>query len=510
MEKVRTRFAPSPTGYMHIGNLRTALFAYLIAKHDGGDFILRVEDTDQNREVEGALQFIYDVLKDTHLEYDEGPDKPGEYGPYVQSERLPIYKEYADKLVDLGGAHYCFCTEEDIQAQRDAASKYGEAFKFVDPCHEITVEEARQRIANGEKYVVRQTIPNSGVTSFDDEVHGHIEVENSTMDEQILLKSDGFPTYNFANVIDDHLMKINVVIRGNEYISSTPKYNLMYEKFGWEIPKYVHVPPVMKSQTQKLSKRNGDASYNDLIEKGYLTDAILNYLALLGWSPEDNEEIFTMDELIKRFSIERINASPAIFDQDKLGWMNGEYLRKMPLDEFHELCLPWYKKVLTRDIDLYELSRVLQPRILFLAEISGYENKVMQEGSEDAIIEQVPPMVDFLENTLTFDPEIYRSKKMKTTPENSLEALYWCKEKMEAFDDYTNDEALQKLFIDIAEEKEVKNGRVMWPVRVALSNKTFTPGGCVEIAHILGKEESLKRINQAIADLEKVVEKPTE
>ena len=503
MKKIRTRFAPSPTGYMHIGNLRTALFSYLIAKHDGGDFILRIEDTDQNREVKGALDFIYAVLKDTNLQYDEGPDKPGNYGPYIQSERLPIYKEYADKLVDLGGAHYCFCSEEDIQRQRDEAEKAGTGFKFVDPCHNISVEEARKRIAAGEKYVVRQTIPAEGITSFDDAVHGHIEVENSTLDEQVLLKSDGFPTYNFANVIDDHLMEINCVIRGNEYISSTPKYNLIYKAFNWDIPMYVHCPPVMKSQTQKLSKRNGDASYNDLIEKGYISPAILNYLALLGWAPEDNEEIFTMEELIKRFKIERINASPAIFDQDKLGWMNGEYLKRMPLEEFHRMALPWYKQVLTREVDLWELSMLLQTRILFFAEITGYDKKVLAEGSETAEIVHVPSIIDFIENTLEFNPEIYRHKKMKTTPENSLEALYWVKEKMEAWEDYTDDEDMTQMFVDLAAEKGVKNGRVMWPARVALSNKQSTPGGCVEIAHILGKEESLRRIDQAIKDLEK-------
>ncbi len=502
MNKVRTRFAPSPTGYMHIGNLRTALYSYLIAKHAGGDFILRIEDTDQKREVAGAVDFIYSVLKSTGLTYDEGPDKPGKFGPYVQSERLDIYKKYADELVEKGGAHYCFCTEDDIQKQRDAAEKYNESFKFIDPCDQLTIEQARERIAKGEPYVVRQTIPATGITSFEDEVHGHIEVENSTLDEQVLLKSDGFPTYNFANIVDDHLMEISHVVRGNEFIASTPKYNLIYNAFGWEIPKYVHVPPVMKDATHKLAKRNGDASYNDLLEKGYLPQAILNYIALLGWSPDDDQEIFTMDELIKRFSIERINGAPAIFDTDKLNWMNGEYLRSMSLEDFDKLCQPYYAKVLTRKVDQLELSKALQPRTLFLAQISGYQQKVLAEGQEEAEIVEVAPVIDFIENTLPFDPNIYTNKKMKTNPENSLESLKWSLEKMNELSDYNDDEKMQAMFVQLALDKQVKNGIVMWPVRVALSNKSFTPGGCVEIAHILGKEESLKRMNKAIQDLE--------
>ena len=475
MGKIRTRFAPSPTGYMHIGNLRTALYEYLIAKHDGGDFILRIEDTDQEREVEGAVDIIYDVINTCGLLYDEGPDKPGEVGPYIQSQRLPLYKEYADKLVDLGGAHYCFCSEEDL-ADKD------EKEKFVDPCHAISVEEARARIAAGEKYVVRQTIPNTGITSFEDEVYGHIEVENSILDEGVLLKSDGYPTYNFANIVDDHLMNITHVVRGNEYLSSTPKYNLIYQAFGWDVPTYVHVPPVMKDEQHKLSKRNGDASFQDLTAKGFLSEAILNYIALLGWSPEGEEEIFSLNDLIEKFTVDRISKSPAIFDIEKLKWMNGVYLRNKTVEEFHELALPYYSEI-TRDIDLFELSKVLQPRTNVLGDI--------------------PSNIDFINEPHPFDANMFTSKKMKTNPENSLEALKWCLPMMEAIEDYTDDATFEEAFVNLAKEKEVKNGRVMWPVRVALTFKSFTPGGAVEIAHILGKEESLRRVRLAIEQLEK-------
>lgn len=482
MKKVRTRFAPSPTGYMHIGNLRTALYEYLIAKKEDGTFILRIEDTDQERQVEGAVDIIYDVIHSVGMDYDEGPDKPGDCGPYIQSERLPMYKDYADKLVDLGGAHYCFCSEEEIENQREDSKGSGVAFKFDDPCHSISVEEARKRIANGEKYVVRQTIPLDGTTSFDDEVYGHITVENSTLDEGVLLKSDGYPTYNFANIIDDHHMRITHVVRGNEYLSSTPKYNLIYQAFGWDIPTYVHVPPVMKDEHHKLSKRNGDASFQDLVKQGYLKEAIVNYIALLGWSPETDQEIFTMEELKKAFSIERISKSPSIFDIEKLKWMNGEYIRRMSVEQFNELALPYYKQVIHRDVDLMEVSKAIQPRTFLL-------NDILES-------------VDFIDNVPEYDVSLYTSKKMKTTPENSLEALKISLPYLEEFNEYDNDEALMKLMSDIAAEHEVKNGRIFWPIRVALSGKAFTPGGAVEIAHILGKEETLKRIKDAIAKLE--------
>ena len=464
--KIRTRFAPSPTGYMHIGNLRTALYNYLITKHEDGDFILRIEDTDQNREVEGAIDIIYNVLAETGLNYDEGPAKPGNVGPYVQSERLDIYHKYAKELIELGGAHYCFCQKDEEYEN--------------DPCIHLTKEEIEQKIANGEKYVIRQTIPANQKVDFDDEVYGHIEVETNTLDEGILIKSDGYPTYNFANVVDDHLMGITHVIRGNEYLASTPKYNLIYNTFGWEKPTYIHVPPVMKDETHKLSKRNGDASYQDLIKQGYLKEAIINYIALLGCSFGD-EEILTLDQLVEKFEIKHINKSGAIFDIDKLRWMNGMYLRNMSLEEFHNLVKPYYSSI-TREIDELELSHVLQPRLEVLNDI------------EEAI--------DFINDVHPFNPEIYRHKKMKTTPENSLEALKIMLPLLEEYDEYDNDEKLQALFVDTAKAHELKNGRIMWPVRVALTNKSFTPGGAVEIAHILGKEETLRRIRLAIEQLE--------
>lgn len=479
--KVRTRFAPSPTGYMHIGNLRTALYEYLIAKHEGGDFILRIEDTDQEREVEGAVEMIYNVMEATGLHYEEGPDKPGNYGPYVQSERLPMYKEYAEKLIDLGGAHYCFCSEDDVQAQRDAASK-DKPFLFNDPCKHISVEDARSRIAGGKQYVVRQSIPTSGTTYFDDEVYGRIEVENATLDESVLLKSDGYPTYNFANIVDDHQMAITHVVRGNEYLSSTPKYNLVYQSFGWDIPTYVHVPPVMKDEQQKLSKRNGDASYQDLIEKGFLNEAILNYIALLGWAPEGEEEIFSLEDLIRVFDIKRISKSGAIFDIEKLKWMNGIYIRDMDVEKFHTYAKPYYDKSLKTKVNELALTKMIQPRVVTLDEI--------------------PEMIDFIDAPHAFDAEIFTHKKMKTDPENSLEALKWVMETLPQLENFDDEETLKQYFLSLAETKEVKNGRVMWPVRVALSFKSFTPGGAVEIALVIGKEETLKRIEAAIQQLE--------
>lgn len=464
--KVRTRFAPSPTGYMHIGNLRTALYNYLITKHEDGDFILRIEDTDQNREVEGAIDIIYNVLAETGLNYDEGPLKPGNVGPYVQSERLDIYHKYAQELIELGGAHYCFCQKEEEYEN--------------DPCIHLTKEEIAQKIKNGEKYVIRQTIPANQKVDFDDEVYGHIEVETNTLDEGILIKSDGYPTYNFANVVDDHLMGITHVIRGNEYLASTPKYNLIYNTFGWEKPTYIHVPPVMKDETHKLSKRNGDASYQDLIKQGYLKEAIINYIALLGCSFGD-EEILTLDQLVEKFEIKHINKSGAIFDIDKLKWMNGMYLRNMSLEEFHNLVKPYYSSI-TREIDELELSHVLQPRL--------------------EVLNDIEESIDFINDVHPFNPEIYRHKKMKTTPENSLEALKIMLPLLEEYNEYDNDEKLQALFVDTAKTNKLKNGRIMWPVRVALTNKSFTPGGAVEIAHILGKEETLRRIRTAIEQLE--------
>lgn len=482
MSKIRTRFAPSPTGYMHIGNLRTALYCYLIAKHQGGDFILRIEDTDQNREVKGATDVIFNTLKETGLNWDEGPDKPGDVGPYIQSERLGIYKDYANKLIQVGAAHYCFCNKDE---------KDTEGFEMRDPCRYLSKEEVQAKLDAGEEYVIRQTIPEEGVASFDDEIYGHIEAPVDTLDDTVLLKSDGFPTYNFANVVDDHLMGITDVVRGNEYLSSTPKYNLLYKAFNWNPPRYIHLPPVMKDEHSKLSKRNGDASFQDLKAEGYLPQAILNYIALLGWAPAD-EEILSLDDLIQQFTIDRISKAPAIFDKDKLTWVNETYLRNMTLDDFHNLVSPLYKDALTRKVDEKEISMVLQPRLtrINLDEVKGF--------------------VDFINECLPFDAALYKHKKMKTNPYNSLEALKLSLPAMEAWEDYSDDDGMMHMQMDIAKEHELKNGRIMWPIRVALSNKAMTPGGSVEIAHILGKEETLKRMRQAIADLEAWVEENPE
>lgn len=480
MSKVRTRFAPSPTGYMHIGNLRTALYEYLIAKHDGGDFILRIEDTDQEREVAGAVVMIYDVLDKTGLHYDEGPDKPGDVGPYIQSQRLAIYKEYADKLVELGGAHYCFCDEETIEAAKKENADH-EELGYIDPCKSLTLEEAKQRIANGEKYVVRQTIPSSGITSFEDEVYGHIEVENKTLNEGILIKSDGFPTYNFANVIDDHLMHITHVVRGNEYLSSTPKYNLIYQAFDWEIPTYIHLPTVNKDETHKLSKRDGDASYLDLKKQGFLPQAIINYIALLGWSPESNE-ILSLEELIQQFDVHHISKAPAIFDLEKLKWMNGMYLRQMPLSQFHQLLQPHYHFI-SQPVDDLEISRILQPRLLQI---------------QDDIIQE---LLDFINQPLPFDITIYTHKKFKTNPEKSLHALTLVEKHFHEIKDFQNDDHILTFFRELARENGLKNGQIMEPVRAALTNKRSSAGGAVELIHIFGKEEALQRIETAIQNI---------
>ena len=454
----------------------------MIAKHQGGDFILRIEDTDQNREVKGATDVIFNTLKETGLNWDEGPDKPGDVGPYIQSERLGIYKDYANKLIQVGAAHYCFCNKDE---------KDTEGFEMRDPCRYLSKEEVQAKLDAGEEYVIRQTIPEEGVASFDDEIYGHIEAPVDTLDDAVLLKSDGFPTYNFANVVDDHLMGITDVVRGNEYLSSTPKYNLLYKAFNWNPPRYIHLPPVMKDEHSKLSKRNGDASFQDLKAEGYLPQAILNYIALLGWAPAD-EEILSLDDLIQQFTVDRISKAPAIFDKDKLTWVNETYLRNMTLDDFHNLVSPLYKDALTRKVDEKEISMVLQPRLtrINLDEVKGF--------------------VDFINECLPFDAALYKHKKMKTNPYNSLEALKLSLPAMEAWEDYSDDDGMMHMQMDIAKEHELKNGRIMWPIRVALSNKAMTPGGSVEIAHILGKEETLKRMRQAIADLEAWVEENPE
>ncbi|MBR3365477.1 MAG: glutamate--tRNA ligase [Solobacterium sp.] len=476
---VRTRFAPSPTGYMHIGNLRTALYAYLVARKDpDGVFILRIEDTDQGRLVEGATDIIYDTIRACGLKHDEGPDVGGDYGPYVQSERVTsgIYRDYAERLIKRGGAHYCFCDEEMLQAQREAE---GDSFKYDDPCKLLSPEECAKRIAEGAKYVVRQTIP-EGQTSFDDEVFGTITVDNSTLDEQVLLKSDGFPTYNFANVIDDHLMGITDVVRGMEYLSSTPKYNLIYNAFDWDIPRYIHCPPVMKDEHSKLSKRNGDASFQDLVDKGYLPEAILNYIALLGWAPEEDREIYTLDELVQAFNVKRIGKVGAIFDPEKLKWLNGMWLRQMDLDSYTELVTPYINKAVKGDFDRHKIAAIIQQRANTLQEIPG--------------------MLTFFDEFPSFENDLYFNKKMKTNAEVAKEILPECRTVLQNQEDWSQ-EALHTVLLELPKKLEKKNGQVLFPLRVAITGLPSTPGGAIEIASILGKEETLRRLDIAISQL---------
>ena len=481
-DHVRTRFAPSPTGYMHVGNLRTALYAYLTAKSMGGKMILRIEDTDQERQVEGAVDIIYNTMRDTGLLWDEGPDIGGPVGPYVQSERMGIYKEYALKLVELGAAYYCFCDKERLEEVRELQKASGIAPQYDRHCRNLTPEEVQAKLDAGEPYVIRQKVPLEGTTTFDDVVYGSITVENSTLDDQVLLKADGFPTYNFANVVDDHLMGITHVIRGSEYLSSAPKYNLLYEAFGWEIPIYMHCPPVMKDATHKLSKRNGDASYQDLVAQGYLKEAILNYILLLGWSPKGEKEVFSLPEMIEAFDIHGMSKSPAIFDTVKLRFLNGEYIRALTPEQFHDMALPWIRKGVKReDVDTKLIASLLQPRCEVLGDI--------------------PEQLDFIDELPDYSTDLYVSKKMKTNEETSLEILRQILPVMEAMDDFS-DEAVHTAMFDLIAKLGVKNGYLLWPLRIALSGKQFTPGGGVEIAAILGKEESLKRLKKGIEKLE--------
>lgn len=466
---------------MHIGNLRTALYAYLLTKSMGGDFILRIEDTDQERYVEGATDVIYNTLKETGLIWDEGPDIGGNYGPYIQSERKHLYKEYAEKLVESGHAYYCFCDKERLDRVRHECEVQKLPPKYDKHCMSLTKEEIKAKLDAGVPYVIRQNMPVSGTTSFDDAVFGRITVENSTLDDQILLKSDGMPTYNFANVIDDHLMGITHVIRGNEYLSSTPKYNLLYEAFGWEIPQYIHCSPVMRDHTHKLSKRDGDASYEDFIKKGYLKEAIINYIALLGWSPQGDREKYTLSELAEVFSVEGISKSPAIFDENKLAWLNGEYIRELTPEQFHEKAKPYYEGIITKpEIDTKKISALLQKRTEKLSDI--------------------PEQIDFFEKLPEYDNSLFVHKKMKTNEENSKTALLAVKELFENQTDWSFD-ALHDAAMGLVEKLGVKNGQLLYPLRVALSGKAFTPGGGIELAEILGRDESLKRIDIAINKL---------
>ena len=481
---IRTRFAPSPTGYMHIGNLRTALYAYLVARKDPeGVYILRIEDTDQGRLVEGATDIIYDTLKACGLKHDEGPDNGGNFGPYVQSERVRsgLYLKYAKEFIQRGGAHYCFCDEELIAAQRELQEARGESFKFDDPCKLLTIEECEARIEAGEKFVIRQTIPETGTTYFDDEVFGRITVENNTLDEQVLIKSDGFPTYNFANVIDDHLMGITDVVRGMEYLSSTPKYNLIYNAFDWDIPRYIHCPPVMKDEHSKLSKRNGDASFQDLVEKGYLPGAILNYIALLGWSPTEEREIFTLDELVQAFDVKHIGTSGAIFDPEKLKWVNGMWLRNMDLDSYEKLVTPYIDQVVKGNFNRRQIAAILQQRAQTLAEI--------------------PEMLTFFDNFPSYSNDLFINKKMKTDPEIALKSLQAAYEALKNQEDWS-EEALHKTLLELPAKLEMKNGQVLFPLRLAITGMQFTPGGAIEISSILGKEETLRRLELSIKQLQ--------
>jgi glutamyl-tRNA synthetase len=479
---IRTRFAPSPTGYMHIGNLRTALYEYLISKSQGGKFILRIEDTDQERYVEGATDIIYKTLEMAKITHDEGPDVGGDYGPYVQSERKNDYINYAKELIEKGEAYYCFCTKERLDSLKTQTGEGEAVAKYDRHCLSLTPEEIAENLANGVPYVIRQKI-REGKTTFHDEVYGSITVDNDDLEDQILIKSDGYPTYNFANVIDDHAMKITHVVRGAEYLSSTPKYNLLYEAFGWKIPTYVHLPAVMKDAHHKLSKRNGDASFQDLIEKGYLPDAIVNYIALLGWSPSVNREIFTMDELIENFDMKGLSKSPAIFDIVKLTWMNGEYIKMLSEEDFYAMAEPYLKKAIkTEGIDLKKVAHYIHTRI--------------------GTLNDIEEMVDFIDELPEYSTELYTHKKMKTNEENSLENLKKIIPVLEKIEVWDNDHIYGDMAAFI-KEIEIKNGQMFWPVRTALSGKPTSPCGASELAELLGKEETIKRINKGIEMLSK-------
>lgn len=481
MSTVKTRFAPSPTGRMHVGNLRTALYAYLIAKHEGGKFMLRIEDTDQERFMEGALEIIYRTLAKTGLVHDEGPDKDGGVGPYVQSERQAqgLYLKYAKKLIEQGDAYYCFCDKERLESLKtEVAGK--EITVYDKHCLHLSKEEIEANLAAGKPYVIRINMPTEGTTTFHDELYGDITVENNELDDMILIKSDGYPTYNFANVIDDHLMGITHVVRGNEYLSSAPKYNRLYEAFGWEIPKYIHCPLITNEDHQKLSKRCGHSSYEDLLDQGFLTEAIVNFVALLGWSPSSDNEIFSLEELVKEFDYHRISKSPAVFDMVKLRWMNGEYMKKMDDEKFYEMALPYLKEVITRDLDFQKIAAMVKTRI--------------------EVFPDIKDQVDFFEKVPEYETSMYVHKKMKTNEETSLQVLREVQPLLAAQEDFSND-ALFEMLSAYAKEHGYKVGYVMWPIRTALSGKQMTPAGATEILEVLGKEESLVRIQAAIDKL---------
>ena len=479
--QVRTRFAPSPTGFLHLGGLRSALYGYLFARQNHGAFILRIEDTDQERYVEGATQVIYDTLRDCGMNWDEGPDVGGEYGPYIQSERKDLYLPYAKKLVASGHAYYCFCTKEELAERKAAAEARGEVFKYDKHCLHLTREEVQAKLDAGVPYVIRQNAPTEGETSYHDLVFGDMTFPNDSLDDMVLIKQDGMPTYNFANVIDDHLMGITHVMRGMEYLSSTPKYNLLYEAFGWEIPQYIHMPPVMRDEHHKLSKRDGDAYYSDFIAKGYLSEAIINYLALVGWNPGTDREFFTLPELVEAFDVRRINKAPGIFDVNKLTWFNAEYIRRLSPEKYLALATPWFDRVLAgRGIDYPRLAELMQSRT--------------------EVFNQIPGMVSFLADMPEYDVELYTHKKMKTNPAVALSSLEMIRPVLEGIADWSEPVIHDTVMAAIA-EAGLKNGAVLWPLRIAISGLASTPGGAVEIAWLLGKEETLRRLDQGLEKL---------
>lgn len=474
MEKIRTRFAPSPTGFMHIGNLRTCLYAYLFAKKNNGIFVLRIEDTDQERFVEGAVDIIYSTLAKAGITHDEGPDKDGGYGPYVQSERKPIYLKYAQELVAKGGAYYCFCTKDNSEEAKNSNLPN----KYNKKCLGLSAEEVSARLNAGVPYVIRQNIPLTGTSEYTDLVFGNICVPNEDMEDNILIKSDGMPTYNFANVVDDHLMDINYVIRGTEYLSSTPKYNLMYDSFGWTRPNYMHLSPIMKDAERKLSKRYGDANFEDFLSKGYLPQAIVNYIALLGWSPKGNQEKLSMDELMEQFDTDGLSKSPSIFDEAKMRWLNSEYIKAMSTEDFLAVATPYIQASKCADkYDYKLLAKLLIPRVEILSEIAD--------------------KINFLEEFGAYDIAMFDNKKMKVTAEVALTSLTKCKEMLAECNDWT-DESLKVVVGEVATSLQIKSGQVFLPLRLALTGVATTPGGATEMAELLGKEESLRRLDFSI------------
>ena len=478
MSNVKTRFAPSPTGRMHVGNLRTALYSYLIAKHAGGTFMLRIEDTDQNREMEGAVDIIKRTMLETGLIPDEGPDNPGTVGPYVQSERVKagIYMKYAKMLIEKGEAYYCFCTQERLDSlRREVDGK--EIMMYDKHCLHLSKEEIEANLKAGKPYVIRQNVPNEGTTKFEDEIYGTIEVPNEELDDMVLIKSDGYPTYNFANVVDDHLMGITHVVRGNEYLSSAPKYNRLYKAFGWEVPTYVHCPLITDEEHHKLSKRSGHSSFEDLLDAGFVSEAIVNYVALLGWSPEDDREIFSLQELVENFDYHRMSKSPAVFDMKKMRWMNGEYIKAMNPETFYERAVPEIRKVVTKDLDLKKIADMVKTRI--------------------EVFPDIDDMVAFFEALPDYDVSLFQNKKWKVTPEKAKKVLSDLLPLLEAQQDWSND-ALYEVLKTYSQREEVKPGFTIWPVRIAVSGRQVTPAGATEIMEVLGKDESLLRIHVAL------------